>query len=171
MREESAARYLIIGSRPRARQPETVAALTSTRFGPTLESEIDKRGNIVVSRLRTILMVLIAIRLLMPPGICVCKWNAPAARFLVSLLQSQRQVPVEDDRDDDHAPGCPASPLAVGMGVKPPSEPVQPPALSLKSSPLESAESIYPTDAGATIHIRFDRPQDPLYLTLRALLI
>jgi hypothetical protein len=126
-----------------------------------------------VSFLRTILMVLIAIRLLMPPGICACKWSSPAARFLVALLQSERQVPVEEDRDDDHAPGCPASPLAVGMGVKPPVEPLLPPGLSLDPPPppLQSAQPFPSFDAGEVPALRSDHPQGLLYLTLRALLI
>jgi len=122
---------------------------------------------------RTILMLLIAIRLLMPPGICVCKWSSPAARFLVALLQSDRQVPIEQERDDDdHDAGCPASPLATGMGVKPPSVPLLPPGLSLDPSPsLESTQSASSICADTVSPGRFDHPQDPLYLTLRALLI
>ncbi len=121
---------------------------------------------------RTILMILIAIRLLMPPGICACKWSSPAARFLVALLQNEQRVPVDDDRDDDHAPGCPASPLAVGMGVKPPVEPLLPPDLSLElPPPASSAQPIASFDVGSVVFPRFDHPQDPLYLTLRALLI
>ncbi len=127
----------------------------------------------VVSQPRTILMVLITIRLLMPPGICVCKWNSPAARFLVALLNTDREVPVEEDReDDDHAPGCPASPLAVGMGVKPSAEPPLPPGLSLDPPPpLKSAQPFSSLHADTMISVRFDSPQNPLYLTLRALLI
>lgn len=123
--------------------------------------------------LRAILMVLMALRLLMPPGICACKWSSPAARLLVALLQNQRQVPAEQEReDDDHAPGCPASPLAVGMGVKPPCEPLLPPGLSLDPlPPLQSIQPIAPTDVGEAPSLRFDHPHDPLYLTLRALLL
>jgi hypothetical protein len=125
-----------------------------------------------VSHSRTILMVLIVVRLLMPPGICACKWSSPAARFLVALLQSERQVPVEEDRDDDHAPGCPASPLAVGMGVKPPIEPLLPPGLALDPPPPpQSVQFFSCIDAGEVPFPRYDHPQDPLYLTLRALLI
>src|SRR5579884_593475 len=118
-------------------------------------------------------MVLIAVRLMMPPGICVCKWRSPAARFLVSLLQSERQVPVEEERDDDdHAPGCPASPLAAGMGVKPPSEPLLPPSLSLDPPPpLESAQPFALICTDRADSARLDTSQAPLYLTLRTLLI
>jgi len=121
---------------------------------------------------RAILMVLITIRLLMPPGICVCKLNSPAARFLVALLKSDKQVPNEEERDDDHAPGCPASPLATGMGVKPPAISLLPPDLSLDPlPPLESTPMISSPWGDSPSHGRFDHPQDPLYLTLRALLI
>ncbi len=118
-------------------------------------------------------MVLIAIRLLMPPGICVCKWSSPAARLLVALLQSERPIPVEEERDDDdHAPGCPASPLAVGMGVKPSTQPLLPPGLSLDPPPpLESIPSFPAVCSDAETSGRFDPPPSPLYLTLRALLL
>ncbi len=122
-------------------------------------------------QLRTILMVLIGIRMLMPPGICVCKWNSPAARFLVALWQSDRQVPAEEERDDDDSPGCPASPLAVGMGVKPPSEPLLPPHLSLDPPPSESTQPFSSVWSDAVDSVRFDHPSSPLYVTLRILLI
>ena len=123
--------------------------------------------------LRAILMTLMALRLLMPPGICACKWSSPAARLLVVLLQNERQVPTEEERDDnDHAPGCPASPLAAGMGVKPPSEPLLPPGLALDPPPPpQSIQPIAQTDGGESSSLRSDHPDDPLYLTLRALLL
>jgi hypothetical protein len=122
---------------------------------------------------RTILMVLIALRLLLPPGICVCKWNSPAARFLVALLQTERQVPAEPESDDDdHAPGCPASPLAVGMGVRPPCEPLLPPALSLDSlPPPEAAQPLFSVCAELDDWDATDPPHAPLYLIVRALLL
>ena len=122
--------------------------------------------------LRTILMVLIGIRMLMPPGICVCKWNSPAARFLVALWQSDRQVPAQEDREDDDAPGCPASPLAVGMGVKPPSEPLLPPDLSLDPPPpTESAQPFFSVWTDIAASAPSNHSHSPLYVTLRALLI
>src|SRR5947209_7014983 len=71
--------------------------------------------------LARVLLVLLTVRLLMPPGICACRWSAPAAGLLVHLLGADTSVPVPaPEEDDDHAPGCPASPLAQGMGVHPP---------------------------------------------------
>jgi hypothetical protein len=118
-------------------------------------------------------MVLIALRLLLPPGICVCKWNSPAARLLVAVLQTERQVPAEPESDDDdHAPGCPASPLAVGMGVRPPSEPLLPPALSLDSlPPPESAQPLFTVCADLVDGDSTDPFQAPVYLIVRALLL
>jgi hypothetical protein len=125
-----------------------------------------------VSSLRTLLMVLMVVRLLMPPGICVCKWTSPAARVLVALAQSERQVPNEQDWDDgDHDPGCPASPLAVGMGVRPASEPLLPPALALEAL-LPEMPSVIVTDHTEMVESKaFDPPTESLYLTLRTLLI
>jgi hypothetical protein len=119
-------------------------------------------------------MVLITLRLLMPPGICACKWSSPAARLLVALVQSERVVPNANDSDneDDDAPGCPASPLAVGMGVKPPSEPVLPPDLSIDTPlPPQEAPSFFSVCAETVAPLLFDAPAHPLYLTLRALLV
>lgn len=121
---------------------------------------------------RAILMVLIAARLMMPPGICVCQWKPPAARCLAALLQEDRQIPNEEERDDDdHAPGCPASPLAAGMGIQPSAAPLFPPDLALDLPPLPSPPSLPTLAAGAVLHPHFDALQDPLYLTFRALLI
>jgi hypothetical protein len=125
-----------------------------------------------VSALRALLMVLIAVRLLMPPGICACKWNAPAARLLVALTQNETQVPNEEERDDDdHEPGCPASPLAAGMGVKPPCEPLLPPTLALDLPLLPSIPLFLSVYTEETAPLVFSSPPHPLYLTLRALLL
>jgi hypothetical protein len=127
-----------------------------------------------VSHLRVLLMVLIVVRLLMPPGICACKWSSPAARLLISLVQSDRQIPVEQERDndDDHDAGCPASPLAAGMGVVPSSEPPLSPGLALDLPPLPQATfSISLLAAEPLESSSFDAPSTPLYLTVRALLL
>ena len=69
-----------------------------------------------------LLSVLITVRLLMPPGICVCKLSSPAARLFMAACGEE--LPERDlPDDDDHHPGCPACFLAVGMGVAPPSGP------------------------------------------------
>jgi hypothetical protein len=127
-----------------------------------------------VSILYRILIALMALRLLMPPGICACKLSSPAARLLASFFQTGRpQIPAPpaDAEDDDHAPGCPASPLAVGMGLKPASHPILPPDLALERPPaLEEAElalciDFLPSEAAC------DSASEPLYLTLCALII
>jgi hypothetical protein len=78
-----------------------------------------------VSYQTLVLSVLITLRLLMPPGICVCKLSSPAARFLAAAWGAQLPPPPPPPThtDDDHAPGCPASSLAEGLGVAPPSGP------------------------------------------------
>lgn len=125
-----------------------------------------------MSRLRVLLMVLIAVRLLMPPGICACKWSSPAARFLLALVNSERQIPSEPESDDDdHDAGCPASPLAAGMGVAPPCEPLLPLALAFDPPPLESSPSFHPSPSEPTAFLCFAAPSQPLYETLRALLL
>ncbi|MHB1423085.1 MAG: hypothetical protein ACYC3I_07810 [Gemmataceae bacterium] len=123
---------------------------------------------------RALLMVLIAVRLLMPPGICACKWSSPAARLLLALTRSDRLIPTEQERDndDDHDAGCPASPLAVGMGVKPPCEPLLPPRLAIDPPPLFQATlPFFSLRADPVVSNHFDDPSTPLYLTVRALLL
>lgn len=72
-------------------------------------------------KLHQTLFVLLTIRLLLPPGICVCQWHSPAARILVGMLQTNKDVPPPPpvEKEDDHEPGCPASKLAAGMGLRP----------------------------------------------------
>jgi hypothetical protein len=126
-----------------------------------------------VSILYKALVALMALRLLMPPGICACKLSSPAARLLADFFQTARPQPPTppDAEDDDHAPGCPASPLAVAMGLKPASHPILPPDLALERPPaLEEAEQAVYIDSpvsGAACGLA----QGPLYLTLCALVI
>jgi hypothetical protein len=95
-------------------------------------------------------MVLMFLRLMMPPGICACQYPAPAAALFANLAGAEAPVPPPDN-DDDHAPGCPASDLAQGMGLQPAGPPhpaldlaraldaldagPQPPAPALESAP------------------------------------
>lgn len=117
-------------------------------------------------------MVLIVVRLLMPPGICACKWTSPAARFLMTLAHSERQIPTPaESDDDDHDAGCPASPLAVGMGVIPPYEPLLPPALALDPPSLESTPTHLSFATDTPVSSRLDSTHSPLYVTFRALLV
>ena len=126
-----------------------------------------------MSSLRALLMVLITVRMLMPPGICACKWSAPAARMLLLLAQSERPIPSDREQDDDdHDPGCPASPLATGMGIKPASEPLLPPSLALDPSPpLQSTPSFLSVCTEPAPPLYFAASPTPLYLSARALLL
>jgi hypothetical protein len=120
-----------------------------------------------------ILFVLLTIRLLLPPGICVCQWHSPAARFVVGLLNTGKEVPPPPpaEKEDDHEPGCPASKLAAGMGLRPASQPPMPPSASLElvflSAQFPSSSTVR-SDGGLPIR----RPStSDLYLTVCALLI
>lgn len=71
-----------------------------------------------VSMPAQLLFVLMTLRLLLPPGICICKLTSPVSRAAVLLLGGQPNGdPV--DLEDDHHPGCPASHLDSGLGVQP----------------------------------------------------
>jgi hypothetical protein len=85
-----------------------------------------------------ILFVLLTIRLLLPPGICVCQWHSPAARYLASLFNTGKEIPPPPpaENEDDHEPGCPASKLAAGMGLRPATQPIMPPADSAEVVPV-----------------------------------
>lgn len=135
---------------------------------------VECRESFVVFHLRTLLMILIALRLLMPPGICACQWSSPAARMLLALTQSDRQLPSEPQRDneDDHDAGCPASPLSVGMGVVPPCDPLLPPGLSLDSVP-PTQPTLLPcfSPSEQVLFVHFESTSAPLYLTVRTLLL
>jgi hypothetical protein len=99
-----------------------------------------------------ILSVLITLRLLMPPGICACKLSSPASRLLAAAWGAELPPPSPPPThtDDDHAPGCPASSLAEGLGVAPPSGPGPVVALLLSGvtwlSDLD-AETLLPASA------------------------
>jgi hypothetical protein len=113
---------------------------------------------------------LIVLRLLMPPGICVCKLSSPALRVLAILTDTTPPAPPAED-DHEHLPGCPASHLAEGLGVAPPSGPgpfTLPPAgwLNPAAAPAgpSAGDSLTPPGAAP-----FDSP--PLYVRQCALLI
>jgi hypothetical protein len=55
-----------------------------------------------------VLFVLLTLRLLMPPGVCVC--------HLADAVGRAEPAP---ESGDDHHPGCPASYLSLGLGLKP----------------------------------------------------
>jgi hypothetical protein len=71
-----------------------------------------------VSILSRILLVLITVRLLMPPGICICHLSSPAAYLLTVALGGEPPMPSTEPHDD-HDPGCPASALAPALGLQP----------------------------------------------------
>jgi hypothetical protein len=70
-----------------------------------------------------LLSLLIALRLLMPPGLCICKLSSPVLRAIAITRGQEPPAPPSPADDDDHHPGCPASFLSVGMGVAPPPGP------------------------------------------------
>src|SRR5690242_13470686 len=112
------------------------------------------------------------LRLLLPPGICVCKWNSPAAHMLVDLFQTGKEIPPPEPEDpNSDAPGCPASPFAVGMGLRPASPPPLLLDPAFESPPLVE---VVPSDfrfTSATAEPLCEPPENTLYLTLRTLRI
>jgi hypothetical protein len=106
------------------------------------------REHFFVSTPALVVSVLVAVRLLMPPGLCICKLSSPVLRA-IAVARSQEPPPPPSEAEDDHHPGCPASFLSVGMGVAPPPGPgpivlpltgvasvADAPALSISSDPV-----------------------------------
>ena len=117
-----------------------------------------------------LLSVLITVRLLMPPGICICQWSSPAARLLIAACG--QELPVKDlPDDDDHHPGCPACFLAIGMGVAPPSGPgpIELPLTGLTcgetSVSITSSNDLFPLPEAIPL------PAAPLYVEQCALIV
>jgi hypothetical protein len=121
-----------------------------------------------------ILFVLLSLRLLMPPGICACKLSSPAAKLLAAAFGGTPvSLPGDSTEDDrDHSPGCPASDLAQGMGVAPPSGPGNLDLASAPHSDLAPAPLLVSLSPGAgPAEPLFGALDDPLFLTHCALLI
>jgi hypothetical protein len=116
-----------------------------------------------------VLLVLITLRLLLPPGICICNLSSPAAYLLSRALGGEPPAP-EPDHHDDHHSGCPSSYLSLGMGV-------QPAAPGLDADPALPAPVVeLPAgDTPATVarlpaHSHFLAAAPPLYVCHCALL-
>ena len=72
-----------------------------------------------MSILSRLLVLLIIARILVPPCMCLCKLQAPASRAVAWVFGKEASdLPHEED-DHDHYPGCPASYLSLGLGLKP----------------------------------------------------
>jgi hypothetical protein len=119
-----------------------------------------------------VLFVLLTMRLLLPPGICVCQWHSPAARIVAGWLGTGIEVPPPPppEPEDDHEPGCPASKLAAGMGLRPASPPPVVPAVSSEAV-LVAVEPARAADLSSGAFPTYRPPGSGLYLTACALLI
>lgn len=127
--------------------------------------------SIPVTVLRRFLLLLLVLRLLLPPGICLCHDNSPASCLILSLLDPDRPLPSSScEEEDDHDPGCPGSPLATGMGLKLPLVAVLP---LLPNAILDLPEQVDPTPSffHPTVHTWALSPPVPLYLEDCSLLI
>jgi hypothetical protein len=123
-----------------------------------------------VSILWRVLFVLMTLRLLAPPGICLCKSTGPLLLWLGTT-----PVTEEPTREDDHEPGCPASPLSAGMYLKPSGVPLHPPLTfdhpPQAELPLCQARLLLPAP-GDDVPVVFERPpRSALYLSLLTLRI
>lgn len=122
-----------------------------------------------MSILRTLILVAITFRLLLPPGICVCKLSSPVAQLLILMAGSESSHSQEDD--EDHHPGCPASGLTAGLGVQPVTPSVTLPALSHDIPPVLAFDLVTspPCDQSRSLSEISQTP--PLYLSQCALRI
>jgi hypothetical protein len=104
-----------------------------------------------VTTLTRILFVLLTLRLLVPPGICLCKLSSPASRLLASTLgKDLPPPPVESEDEHHHHDGCPASPLCEALGLRP-----------AGPGPIELLlVTLLPVDADATLPAVAQSPLD-----------
>jgi hypothetical protein len=117
--------------------------------------------------LTRILFLLLGLRLLMPHGFCVCH-----------LLDPQTHCPIEEnegpaapaEEEDEHSPSCPASKTAGDYVPSPDCELSLVPALAETLTLPEACLVL--AHAETSCPAPFAHPSaQPLYLTLRALLI
>jgi hypothetical protein len=110
--------------------------------------------------LHRLLLALIFVRVLMPPGICFCQLTAPAVGMLAGLIQPGQRLPQppDDHHDDHHSDGCPCSPMAAGLGLKP----AEVPPLILACSMLDPLPAALPACEGWVSDINpFASPPPP----------
>ena len=91
--------------------------------------------------LHRLLCVLIVVRVLCPPGVCICKYSSMPARILANLQTGVEVPPPPPEEKDDHDPGCPCSPLSTAPGLRPSDVPLHaiifvPPSLDRASVAL-----------------------------------
>jgi hypothetical protein len=110
-----------------------------------------------------LLCVLIFVRVLCPPGVCLCKLSGMPARLAAAAAGDEQLPPPEED--DDHDSGCPASPLSAAMGLKPAHVPQHAVAFVAESLDLpDAAQALSPLDDLPPLPVAW--PPDPhLYLT------
>jgi hypothetical protein len=80
---------------------------------------IQREEPVGVAILTRVLFILLTLRLLVPPGMCLCKLSSPASRLLASVLGNDLPPPEGETDDHHHHDGCPASPLSTAMGLRP----------------------------------------------------
>jgi hypothetical protein len=114
---------------------------------------------------RNLLLLLILLRLLWPPGLCACQFFH---------LEEPPQTPADapDHNHDEHPPGCPGSKTASNLWI---ARADPPPAPDLCSDAgLLPEPAVLPAPAPAIsdrVSTDPDPGERPLYVTLRALLI
>jgi hypothetical protein len=117
------------------------------------------------------LCVLIFVRVMLPPGICVCKLSGLPARLAANFFGDEElPLPPEAD-DDDHDAGCPASPLSSALGLKPAHVPQH--AIAFVSPSLDltaDAPALLPWDELPPLPLAWP-PEAHLYLTHCSFLI
>jgi hypothetical protein len=123
-----------------------------------------------LSRRFRILNLLIVVRLLVPPGVCVCDLPCLAAALPGVVLQCDEDAPPEHEHDE-HAPGCPCSPLSAVLGLRP--SPAPPPAVAAVALSPDLAADAPPLSAHDEPRpLSGARPaESPLYLTHCSLLV
>jgi hypothetical protein len=81
-----------------------------------------------VGLLSQAMLGMMILRLLVPPGCCLCQLKSPAAEVLASLVGKALPPALpEPPEDENHHDGCPASFVSTGLGLRPAAVTVLPP--------------------------------------------
>jgi hypothetical protein len=111
-----------------------------------------------VLTLARLLVLLLALRLLVPQGVCLCH------------LPDACESDADGDDEDEHTPGCPESVAACDYLSAPAVSAPAPADCPWGQAPDAPASCPQPADFAALTPFR-NSPNRPVFLTLRALLI
>jgi len=108
--------------------------------------------DVFVRSLARFLVVFMALRMLAPPGVCLCELSLPLVRFLAEIFHSGG-APVQCDEEGDDT-GCCICQLPAGVRAKPVAQPCRPSPSPEVQTPFAAVPASAPNPfAGAAASI------------------